>query len=79
MSGYYHDTTFIKKKILENYNTDAVPVFDTNVSLAINVSIYIMALQGLNEINQILSTSVYWHFCRFERQMEKLKGQQRMT
>jgi hypothetical protein len=22
-AGYYHDTTFIKKKILENYNTDA--------------------------------------------------------
>lgn len=60
-AGYYHDTTFIKKKILENYNTDAVPVSDTNVSLAINVSLYIMALQGLDEKNQILTTSVFWH------------------
>jgi len=59
-AGYYHDTTFIKKKLLENYNTDAVPVFDTNVSLAINVSIYIMDLQGLDEKSQILTTSVFW-------------------
>jgi hypothetical protein len=64
MSGTQTSLTF-NVKILENYNTDAVPVFDTNVSLAINVSIYIMALQGLNEINQILSTSVYWQVSMF--------------
>lgn len=56
----YQDIITIKSELLSNYNTDAVPVPNIKTSLTVNVSLYVMALQNVDEKTQVLTTSVFW-------------------
>lgn len=59
-ANVYDSLKQVKEGLLEHYNKDAVPVPNKETSLVVNVNLYVMALQNLDEQSQVLSTSAFF-------------------
>ena len=53
-----HNGTALYRKLFENYNPNIRPVFDVNTAVTVNISLDLVKILKIDEINQTFKTSV---------------------
>ncbi|CAC5381616.1 unnamed protein product [Mytilus coruscus] len=61
-NGNYERKQLLRQNLSKHYNPELLPILDSNLPLQVNVKLYVMALQGLEDKSQILTASVFWYF-----------------
>ena len=60
--GNYERERLLRQNLSKQYNTELLPIFDSDHPLQVNAKLYVMALQGLDDKSQVLTASVFWYF-----------------
>ena len=60
--GNYERKRLLRQNLSQHYNPELLPILDSHHPLQVNVKLYVMALQGLDDKSQVLTSSVFWYF-----------------
>ncbi|VDI19223.1 Hypothetical predicted protein [Mytilus galloprovincialis] len=61
-NGNYERERLLRQNLSKHYKPEMLPVLDSYHPLQVNVKLYVMALQGLEDKSQVLTVSVFWYF-----------------